>query len=168
MSLYIELHNFIKIHACLDWLTLSQQQALTAIQNALRTFHVINLHGVSGCGKTFLGWVCHHESIGAYLPHPRLLRDNMPSPLPSCLIIDNTPTRRAEFRHILKEIQIHKIPNLIAISREPIREEVAAIELHCTEHDCKGGIHNLSLADRQPKVDTDTNLWEIFDFKCKT
>jgi len=161
MSRYLELHNFIKAHACVDWLTPSQQRALDAIQNALRFHHTINLYGERGCGKTFLGWICHRESIGAYLPHPRFLQSDVSSSPPSCLIIDNAHTNRAEFRHILKEVQLYRIPNLIAISREPIKEEMVAIELPCTKHDCEKMRHNLSLDEPLPS-DDETNLWQLF------
>lgn len=166
MSRYLELHNFIKTHAALGWMTPSQRQALEAIQNLLRSYRVINLYGPRGCGKTFLGWMCHRESIGIYLPHSSLLQRHASSLSPSCLIIDNAQSNRAAFRNILKEVQIFSVPNLIVISRNPIREEIPAIELHCTEHDYKRAIHNLSLDNHQQEVGSQMNLWHIFDSNC--
>ena len=165
MSRYLELHNFIKTHAALGWMTPSQRQALEAIQNLLRSYRVINLYGPRGCGKTFLGWMCHRESIGIHLPHPSLLQRHTSTLSSSCVIIDNVQSSRHGFRQILKEVQILSIPNLIVISQNPIKEQIAGIELHCTEHDYELAIHNLSLDNHQQEVGSQMNLWHIFDSK---
>jgi hypothetical protein len=166
MSRYLELHNSIKTHATLDWMTPSQQQVLSAIQNLLYSYRVINLYGYRGCGKTFLGWMCHRESIGFYVPHPSLLQCHVSSLSSSCLIVDNVQDNRAAFRDILKEVQIFSVPNLIVISQPPIREEIVALELHCTAHDYERASHNLSLDNQGQKIDSGMNLWHIFYSKC--
>lgn len=166
MSRYLELQNYIKTHANLDWLTLSQQQAFDGIQNLLCTYQVINLFGSYGCGKTFLGWACHRESIGIYLPHPSLLKRSIPSLSSSCFIIDNVQSDRHAFRQILKEVQILSIPSVIVISRPPVREKITGIELHCTKHDREQVIKNLYLGNHQQRIGSQMNLWHIFDAKC--
>ena len=168
MSRYLNLHNFIKTHANSNWLTPSQRQAFDAIQNLLFAYHVINLFGSHGCGKTFLGWMCHRESIGIHLPHPSLLQRHTSSLSSPCVIIDNVQSSRHGFRQILKEVQILNIPNLIVISKDPITDQIAGIELHCTEHDCERVIHNLSLDNTRQKVSSQMNLWHIFYSKCNS
>ena len=166
MSRYLKLHNHIKTHANSNWLTPSQQQVFAGIQNLLCKYHVINLFGPYGCGKTFLGWVCHGESIGIHLPHPSLLQRHASSLSSSCVIIDNVQSSRHGFRQIFKEVQILSIPNMIVISRDPIREQIAGIELHCTKHDSEKVFHNLSLDNHQQEVSSQMNLWHIFYSKC--
>lgn len=168
MSSYLKLQNFIKAHATLGWMTPSQRKTFDAIQNQLCVYHVINLFGSHGCGKTFLGWMCHRELIGIHLPHPSLLQRHASLLSSSCVIIDNVQSSRHEFRQILKEVQILSIPKLIVISQDPITEQIAGIELDCTEHDCERVIHNLLLDNPRQKVTSQMNLWDIFYSKCNS
>ena len=169
MSRYLNLHNFIKTHANSNWLTPSQRQAFDAIQNLLFAYRVINLFGSHGCGKTFLGWMWPIvNQLVFHLPHPSLLQRHTSSLSSSCVIIDNVQSSRHGFRQILKEVQILSIPNLIVISKDPITDQIAGIELHCTEHDCERVIHNLSLDNTRQKVSSQMNLWHIFYSKCNS
>lgn len=166
MNTFLSLSNFIKENLSDDWMTPSQRETHDKLIEALSYHNYINLYGAVGIGKTFLGWLLHKNQIGRYFSHWSDLK-----PVTKPVIVDNVSQRREDFRNLIKEVQLADIPKLIAISREPINDYVASVELDCQQVDLAKMADNfMSCGKAELKhvlseaegIDDADNLWEVF------
>lgn len=157
MNKYLSLSNFIKENLSNDWMTSSQRRAYDKLIDALSYHNYINLYGAVGTGKTFLGWLLHKNQIGHYFPHWLDLE-----PAAELVIVDNASERREDFRNLIKEVQLAGIQKLVVISRKPINDYVASVELDCQQIDLAKMADNLDLSQAKLESLKITNLWELF------
>ena len=131
------------------------------LSDLLESQTFINLYGVSGIGKTFLGWLFHKEGIVEYIPHISCLREYSKI-VSTVYMIDNVLEGRNEFRKVLKESQLLGISKIVAISRYPIDDQIPSIQLGCTDEDIRKAAENLKGFDSIPNLDEVINLWQLF------
>ncbi len=128
MSDFVRTLNLIKTHRSAEWLTPSQEQALTALKEALRVPGTVNLCGPAGVGKTFLAWTMVDEWGYAYFPHLKHFVQ-LESVLASGVIIDNVDPGRQFHRNLLKVLQFEDVKRAVLITRELIRDYTHYVEL---------------------------------------
>lgn len=94
-----------------------QQTILEAIES-LRETQLVNIHGPSEAGKTFLGWMLaqkyDHWSYYPWVPR---------SPIDETyVIIDNVAPRRVASRRVQEFVWFDDVELAVALSREPVPE----------------------------------------------
>ncbi|MDL1891182.1 hypothetical protein FBQ96_16720 [Nitrospirales bacterium NOB] len=122
----------IRDHLSLDWLTPSEQ----AIWDQIHLFEgpphrIINIYGVPGSGKTFLGWLMQREGYATYG-----LWSSRPSPVHARLTLDNSPTSQAAARDLRPLVDELGVRQIILLSRRRVDEPaMPAFELQVTPDD---------------------------------
>ena len=122
----------IRDRANIDWLTPSQKEVWTAINEFDGPpFRVINIFGSEGTGKTFLGWIMERENYATYMtwsddPKPKLPR----------LVIDESKHDRTSTREVRPIVDSLNLKQIILLSRLRIDEpSVPAFELKVLDED---------------------------------
>lgn len=94
-----------------------QQAAVEAIQSHEDT-RLINIHGPSGAGKTFIGWaLAQSDSSWSYYPWVPV------SPIEETyVVIDNVAAKRIASRRVREFVDFGDVELAVALSREPIPE----------------------------------------------
>lgn len=109
--------------ARLSALTTEQQTALDIIKSAGDS-RLINIHGPSGAGKTFLGWaLAQNDDSWSYYPWVPV------SPIDGTnVFIDNVAPVRVASRRVRELVDFGDVERAVAISREPVPE------IHTSHH----------------------------------
>lgn len=163
MSDLIRRLNIIKRERKNKWLTHSQEIAFSSIKRMLRIPGMVNLHGASGVGKTFLSWTIADELRYRYLSHPNQILQLGSSKLEG-IILDNSVHLRLAHRELLKELQLLHIIRAIIVTRKPIQDYISSIELNLTVSDQKKVIENLTgVGILTTNITQKTNLWYLIN-----
>ncbi len=115
-----------------EWLTPSQQR----IWEQLHRFHgpphrVVNVYGLPGVGKSFLGWLMQREGYATYEIWP-----GERHPVHPRLTLDNAPTDRSSTRSVRPLVDELGIRQVILLSRQRVDEpDMPAFGLGVTEDD---------------------------------
>lgn len=145
MSQFVRLLNQIKNKRTIEWLTPSQQIALSGIKTALRVPATVNLFGRAGVGKTFLGWTLATELNFVYLPHPDLVV-TVNSAEYDGVILDNCRAERQAHRELLKVLRFQDVSRAVLISRQMVKDYTHFVELYLTDSDILTVQQNLTSA----------------------
>lgn len=143
MSQFIRHLNQIKSKRTVEWLTPSQQAALSSIRNALRIPATVNLFGRAGVGKTFLGWTLASELDFAYLPQPDLINTVNGTEYDG-VILDNCRAERQAHRELLKTLRFQDVGRAVIITRQTVQDYTHFVELHLTTSDILTAQQNLT------------------------
>jgi hypothetical protein len=116
----------------IDWLTPSQKRVWEAMQRFDGPPHrVINVYGLEGTGKTFIGWLLERLSYSTYRTWP-----DTQKPLLSRLTLDDFVADRSTARSIRPLVDTYGIQQIILLSRMRVDEKaMPTFELHVTEED---------------------------------
>lgn len=116
----------------IDWLTPSQKSVWESLQRFDGPPHrVVNIYGMEGSGKTFLGCLLERLHHSSYRVWPDLR-----APLLSRLTIDDIVPDRATTRGIRPLVDKYRIQQIILLSRVRVDERaMAAFELQITDDD---------------------------------
>jgi hypothetical protein len=159
MSQFIRHLNQIKNKRKIEWLTPSQRSALSSVKNELQVPSTVNLFGLVGAGKTFLGWTLANELNFAYLTHPgKMIQFN--KLYYEGVVVDNCNSERNAHRELLKMIRFQQIAYAVFITRRMIKDYTHFVELHVTPYDIQAAQQNLIHA-KIPLTHRDNplNLW---------
>ncbi len=126
-TILLQLLNQLKQQAHPDLLTQTQQSAFQQLTYAWRFPERLNLYGVSGSGKTFLGWVIARHSQAQFYPSPRRFLEQPSSS--EKVIIDNAPSDERQLRQLLATLQSRQIKHSLVITAEKNRTNWPAIQL---------------------------------------
>lgn len=116
----------------LEWLTPSQKIVWEKLQLFNGPPHrVINIYGMEGYGKTFLGRLLERLNYSSYCRWPDIRR-----PLLSRLTLDDVIPDRNTTRNIRPLVDTYGIQQIILLSRTRVDERaMPAFELQITEED---------------------------------
>ncbi len=116
----------------LTWLTPSQRTVWEAIQRFDGPPHrVINIYGLEGTGKTFMGWFLERINYSTYQIWPDMRRPLLPR-----LTLDDVLSDRTTARDIRPLVDKYGIHQIILLSRMRVNERaMPAFELHVTDDD---------------------------------
>jgi hypothetical protein len=96
----------------------SDQQTILKTIESYEDTRLVNVHGPSGAGKTFLGWVLdweyNHWSYYPWIPRPPI--DEM------YVIMDNVASKRVASRRVREFVDFGDAEVIVALSREPVPE----------------------------------------------
>ena len=126
------LNQRIRARLSPDWLTPSQR----AVWEQLHLFNgpphqVVNVYGVRGSGKSFLGWLLEREQYATYS-----LWSEQPQPVLPRLTLDNAPPDRASSRATRPLVTELNITQIILLSRQRVDEQaMPAFQLQITLED---------------------------------
>ncbi len=152
--------NLIKTRRDLAWLTVSQQEALTALQETLRVPGTVNLFGAMGVGKTFLAWTLADELGYTYFPHldhfERVEDLHMTG-----VILDNCRPDRQTHRHTLKTLSFQNVRYAVLITRQMIQDYTHYVELALTPDDRAKASKNLATLGTFREGKELPNLWHV-------
>ena len=114
------------------WLTPTQKTVWEAIQHFDGPPHrVINIYGVEGTGKTFIGWLLERMNYSTY----RIWPDKQKPLLPR-LTLDDVSSDRTTSRDLRPLVDKYGIQQIILLSRNRVDERaMPTFELHITEDD---------------------------------
>jgi ribosomal protein L30/L7E len=160
MTDFIRTLNLIKTRRNLTWLTVSQQEALESLRQALRVPGTVNLFGGTGVGKTFLGWFVADELDYTYFPHLENLKQAEYSNT-SSVVLDNCQSSRQAHRDVLKILGFHNINHAILITRQMIQDYTHYVELKLTPADLTKVQDNLASVGLFYEASEETNLWHL-------
>lgn len=134
ISLYVEWINQIKASADEDWLTDVQRRAFEMLKNQWSNARFIGVHGSSGVGKTFIGWM-----LARYLGfvHCQAI-DEVPAGSEQ-VVIDGQEYSRI-MRLTATELRVGRV---VVLSRRPPRDVMPTVEISLTERDVKQFQRNL-------------------------
>ena len=160
MSDFVRNLNHIKTKRRLEWLTLSQKEAFTAVTKALQIPNTVNLFGREGVGKTFLAWILADKLGYTYLTHPGRLEqlDHLET---DGIILDNCQSSRQVHREMLKTVRFRQIYHAIFITRQMISDYTHYEELKLTSIDQKQVQQNLAGMGMVTAVTQQPNLWHL-------
>jgi len=133
MSTFVHHLNTIKQLCALDWMTPSQKHAWAILQERLTLGDVVNLHGQSGSGKTFLSWLLAKEQGATYIPTLNAL-STMPA-ISSLLIIDNQRPDRDAFRTLLTHLRPQQRQQVVILTQTAVHDDCYKVALHFTPDD---------------------------------
>lgn len=115
-----------------DWLTPSQKVVWKQLHDFDGPPHrIINIYGMRGSGKSFLGWLMQRERYATYG-----LWSTQPTPTHPRLVLDNAPTDRASTREIRPLTEQLNVSQIILLSRQRVDEQaMPAFPLQVTKDD---------------------------------
>lgn len=152
-----EVENQIKILSDLSWLLPSQAILYQELLPFLGGLHrVVNIYGLQGVGKTFVGHILCKESRVEYVASPDLIRI-----AEHPLVIDNAPFERTAVRGMRNNMRRFDLQQVLLITRYRVEDSVPAFSLNITPDDVRCFRANLFryLDLRLPDCST-LNLWE--------
>src|SRR5579864_49671 len=122
------------------WLTPSQKAVWEAIQRFDGPPHrVINIYGIEGSGKTFLGWFLDRMNHSTYHVSPDVQRPLLPR-----LTLDDVFPDRMIARDVRPLVEKYGIQQIILLSRMRVNERaMPTFELRVTENDLESFRANL-------------------------
>lgn len=107
----------------------------------------VNLYGLHGVGKTFLGWTLAAEHKAIYVAHESKLQDIAQQRISvmrdSIVIIDNASEDRAGFRRTMVSLESLGDPRAVVITNRPVDDYVFGSRLDLTEADIQKVKENL-------------------------
>ena len=159
MSDFIRALNLIKTRRTPAWLTPSQQEALAALQEALRIPGTVNLFGATGVGKTFLGWTLADELGYIYFPHISRL-EQLEDPQATGVILDNCQPERQAHRNTLKILRFCNARHAVLITRQMVHDYTHYVELRLMPADQAKVCENLAPLGFFEISET-PNLWHL-------
>jgi len=159
VSDFIRALNLIKTRRTPAWLTPSQQEALAALQEALRIPGTVNLFGATGVGKTFLGWTLADELGYTYFPHISRL-EQLEDPQATGVILDNCQPERQAHRNTLKMLRFCNARYAVLITRQMVHDYTHYVELRLTPADQAKVCENLAPLGFFEISET-PNLWHL-------
>jgi hypothetical protein len=157
MNCRTEVENRIKALSDTSWLFPSQAAVYQELLPFLGGLHrVVNLYGLQGTGKTFLGRILCKENHAEYVAFPDLLR-----PADRPLVIDNAPFERTAVRGMRNQMRKFDLQQVILVTRYRVEDAVPAFALSITPDDIRCFRANLFryLDLRLPECSA-LNLWE--------
>lgn len=158
VSRYIRILNDIKSKINLLTLTPSQISCRARIEDRLAYPGMVNLYGLHGVGKTFLGWAMAADPRVVYLVHPSRLSEISAADHP-IVFVDNANADRIEFRRLLGALESAGIAKATVVTHRPADEYVFRAELGLTAKDMEMTRENLrSLGYPTAGMDW-TSLW---------
>lgn len=160
MSDFIRALNLIKTRRTPTWLTASQQEALAALQEALRVLGTVNLCGAAGVGKTFLAWTLADELGYTYYPHINRL-EQVEDLHTVGVILDNCRPERQAHRNMLKELRFRNVRHAVLITRPIIRDYTHYVKLRLTPDDQAKVWNNLTALGLFREINEVPNLWHL-------
>jgi len=152
--------NLIKTQRDLAWLTVSQREALTALQEALRVPGTVNLFGATGVGKTFLAWTLADELGYIYFPHLDHF-ERVEDLHTTGIILDNCCPDRQTHRHTLKTLSFQNVRYAVLITRQMIQDYTHYVELVLTPDDRAKAWENLTTLGIFREGKELPNLWHV-------
>jgi hypothetical protein len=122
----------IRDRVSLEWLTPSQRRVWDEIHRfGGPPYHVVNIYGAEGGGKTFLGWLMEREGYATYGDWT-----DRPQPILPRLALDNAATDRLAAREARPLVSHLNVVQVILISRARVDEPgMPAFELRVTDDD---------------------------------
>ena len=156
----IRVLNLIKTRRNPTWLTASQQEALTALREALRIPGTVNLCGAAGVGKTFLAWTLSDELGYTYLPHINRL-EQVEDLHTTGVILDNCRPERQAHRNTLKVLRFRNVRHAVLITRQMIDDYTHYVELRLTPADQVKVQGNLTTIGLFREINEAPNLWHL-------
>lgn len=153
MNALIRRLNNIKAACTIDWLSPSQVQTWCELQAHLTLGEIINVHGPTGSGKTFLAWLLIKQRKAVYLTStgisslPSKAMGMEASNLP---IVDDYPSTRTAHRLLLKELSYKGYVQAVVLTQSPIHDDCYRVHLSLTNSDLDHVRQKLLLID--PKL----------------
>ena len=122
------------------WLTPSQKAVWEAMQRFGGPPHrVINIYGLEGTGKTFIGWLLERMDLSTYRVWPNVQRPLLPR-----LTLDDVLPDRTTTRDVRPLVDKYHIQQIILLSRMRVDERaMPTFELCVTEDDLESFRANL-------------------------
>ncbi|MBC8263376.1 MAG: hypothetical protein H8E47_04545 [Anaerolineales bacterium] len=160
MSDLIRALNLIKTRRDPAWLTVSQQKALAALQEALRVPCTVNLFGATGVGKTFLAWTLADELGYTYFPHLDHF-ERIEDLHTTGVVLDNCRPDRRTHRHTLKTLSFQNVRYAVLITRQMIQDYTHYVELALTPADRTKAWDNLATLGIFREAKELPNLWHL-------
>ena len=151
--------NNIKSNIDALTLTTSQATCLRQIEDRLGYPGVVNLFGLHGVGKTFLGWFMEKSGGVAYVVHPSLV-EKMIFSENSVVFVDNSEPNRIEFRRLLGILESRNLERIIVVTHDPVDDYVMRIELKLSEEDIRVVLQNLKCLGYLTIDNSWKNLWD--------
>lgn len=158
MNWFVDVLNRIRQSAEPAWLTPSQRRAYEALLERLKFLDEVNLWGGPGTGKTFLGWMFYKQRLTDYVSAVEWL--GQAGPL-RAVVVDNAGWKRREVRDVLHLARQSGYDRVVLITREPVQEQMATVELPLTPEDIEQAIANLRRIRVSPCTDAPKTLWEL-------
>jgi len=158
MNRFVDILNRIRQEANPGWLTPSQRAAYDLLRERLNFLDEVNLWGKHGVGKTFVGWMLHHQGLAIYYP---LLEHVRYGSLLRTAVVDNMGWRRAEVLEALHQCRGKGFDKIVLITTEPVQLQIATVELRLTADDVEHAAANLRSVGVAPYGDSPDNLWDL-------
>lgn len=134
LSLYHKIKKRIKNELSEEWLTRSQEKVWNQYLKIMEPpYYVINIYGVKGSGKTFLGWLIEKKGIGKFIDESEIDWSNYIGT--ERIILDYYNVSRRSLRSLRGKLHNYKIQQAIVLSRERARDDIPCLELNVTSDD---------------------------------
>lgn len=136
MSLYTQWLNLIKERAEESWLTPHQSQVYTRLLEGLSSYSFVNVYGLRGAGKSFIGRLLAKAHGYAFT----FDLDQAPDSAEQIVLDDAVYSR--SMRPLARAKNLGRV---ILMTEQPIREAMARLELQLDESDVRQFRKNLSV-----------------------
>lgn len=160
VSKYLETINRIRANLTETWLTDSQKSVWTQLNKLMGPpYYVVNIYGITGSGKTFLGWLLQKQGRAIYANEgERNWTAWQGQPL---VVLDGYDSSRRAVRSLQAQLQLSKIGQVIILTRQKAQDDIPCLHLAVTDRDiqiAKANLYrelNLAIPDGARR-----NLWE--------
>jgi hypothetical protein len=160
VSKYLETINRIKVSLTEAWLTNSQRTVWAQLSKLMGPpYYVVNIYGVTGSGKTFLGWLLQKQGLAIYADEGE--RDWTIWQGQPLVVLDGYDSSRRAVRSLQAHLQLSKIGQVIILTRQKAQDDIPCLHLAVTDRDiqiAKANLYrelDLVVPDGAPR-----NLWE--------
>lgn len=160
MSRFIHLLNTIKKNIAHLPLTPSQERCVLLIQERLLYPGVVNLYGLTGVGKTMLGWhmAWHQQATYVVGPDDAKQANLLDS---SVVLVDNVGADRTTFRRLMAKLELTQAERLIVFTDSPVDDYVFRIELVLSDEDVSVVQTNFERLGYRVTQQSYANLWHL-------
>lgn len=143
-----------------EWLTDSQVEVWTHLNKLMEPpYYVINIYGVTGAGKTFLGWLLEKQGMAIYA-------DAQSQDWPAwkgqkLVVLDGFDPSRRQVRSLRTTLQLMRVDQAIILTRQKAQDDIPCLHLAVTDRDIQIAKANLyrHLDIRVPDENL-RNLWD--------
>ena len=181
MNRWVDSLNRLRATADATTLSSSQWHAGEAVVALLRAHNTVNLYGLPGTGKTYLGWALARMTGARLVPSPgRLagldrygpvasrLGPGLPGHWPDArldgvVIVDQCPDSRTKVRSFVSDVTDAGFRRAVVVTQAPISDHFPHVELRLTPDDLPRVLAGLAGAGWpvQAPARPVTSLWDL-------
>lgn len=169
MSRWVDVLNRLRRDAGPGSLVAAQSDAAAGVAALLRTHDVVNINGVAGSGKTYLGWALARATGASQAGSPAKLALLVPRARPrshahgvgpwmnadltDVIIVDNCPETRLGARSVVDDARAHGFRRVVLLTRAAVPDQIVKVSLQLGDGDARAICMALAAHGWSPSMD---------------